>query len=177
MKLDKDCFKIKFNVYQSRVFVTNEFSLVGFLNELVVKKCFSSLELECKMKNFAYSSSTKLIYQHFCKTINLKHLCLPRLSVLLGLNKTELINSSWSTISQKSFAIVNKKSTENFFTDNCVAFVILANLDKVKDIEVKETKMFPACGAWTLEFEKSHKKLYSTSSLNKLVNIYHILIL
>ena len=169
MKHDNKCFDIKYKVYQSRFFLSKEFSLVNFLNELVVKNCSSSVELECKMKNFAFSSDTKLIYQYFCENIDLKNHCLPTLSGLLGLNKAELKNSNWSIISQKSFAIVNKKSNKSFFSDSCVAFVLLANLNKVKDLEIRESKSFSTCETWTIEFNKNKKKLFSTSNLNKLV--------
>ena len=177
IKVDEVCYEIKYKVYQSRFFLSNEFSLVNFFNDLYLNKCFRSLELECKMKNFAYSSDTKLIYQYFCETIDLKDYCLPTLSVLLGLNETKLKNSNWPTISQKSFAIVNKKSNNFSYSDSCMAFVFLSNLNKVKDLEVREIKSFTTCGTWSLEIFKNKNKLFSTFNLKKLVKFYHMMLL
>ena len=170
IKVDKKCKKIKLKTYQAKYFFTNEFSLISFFKNLKNKKCFRSIKLECKMKNFDYSSSTKLIYQHFCKTINLKKKCLSKLSVLLGLNQTELKNSSWQSITKSSFETLIKKPNSKPSNEKCIAFIILANLGKVKNLEFKEYKSLSMCGSWQLEIIFNKKKLYNNSNLDKLVN-------
>ena len=158
-----NCNKIKSKAYESGRFRDESFYLYDFFKQLNKRRCFKSINEECKYESFLFSEYTTLVYYRFCNINKLKSYCIPHLVDQTGFNETFLNHNNWKNISNILFTAAKNKLILNDL-HNCLALVILESIEYHKEINYMEVKEFNQnlCSMWSIKLTENKNKIVTS---------------